>query len=58
MDKKVVPGVHYDMDGDAPILDAIIIGSGLGGVCQAVKFKEHNIHSFIIFEKESGLGGT
>ncbi len=40
------------------ILDAIIIGSGLGGICQAIKLKERNIHHFLILEKEHDLGGT
>ena len=41
----------------AAVLDAIIIGSGFGGICQAIKFKEHGIDSFLILEKASDLGG-
>jgi cation diffusion facilitator CzcD-associated flavoprotein CzcO len=41
-----------------PLLDAIIIGSGFAGICQAIKLKEHGIHKFLILEKESDLGGT
>lgn len=39
-------------------LDAIIIGSGFGGICQAIELKKNGIHNFLILEKESDLGGT
>lgn len=45
-------------DDATTILDAVIIGSGLGGICQAIKLKERNIHDFLILEKENDLGGT
>jgi len=39
-------------------IDAIIIGSGFAGICQAIEFKKNGIHDFLILEKESDLGGT
>jgi len=36
----------------------LIIGSGFGGLCQAIKLKKANIQNFTILEKESSLGGT
>lgn len=38
----------------------VIIGSGFGGICQAIKLKSSNVcqNDFIISEKASDLGGT
>ena len=40
------------------VLDAIIIGSGFGGICQAIKLRKSGVHGFVILEKEKDLGGT
>ncbi|GFH56077.1 hypothetical protein CTEN210_12553 [Chaetoceros tenuissimus] len=38
--------------------EVLIIGSGLSGICQAVKLIGNDIHDFLILEKENSLGGT
>ena len=38
--------------------DAIIIGSGFGGLGAAIKLKEAGIDSFVVLERGSDLGGT
>jgi len=39
-------------------VECLIIGSGFGGLCQAIKFKKANMENFLIVEKASSLGGT
>ena len=41
-----------------PRFDAVIIGSGFGGLCAAVKLKEAGIDNFVILEKDAQFGGT
>lgn len=40
------------------MLDVIIVGSGLSGICMAFNLKRENIDNFVILEKESNVGGT
>ncbi|MGE8498504.1 MAG: flavin-containing monooxygenase [Pseudomonas sp.] len=35
-----------------------IIGSGFSGLGMAIRLKQQNEHDFLLFEKESGVGGT
>ena len=35
-----------------------IVGAGLGGLALGVKLKQVGVHSFVIFEKSNGPGGT
>ncbi|MGC5011966.1 flavin-containing monooxygenase [Streptosporangium sp. DT93] len=35
-----------------------IIGAGFGGLCMAIQLERAGIHSYTIFEKGSGVGGT
>jgi len=37
---------------------AIIIGTGISGICMAIKLKEKGIHDFLLLEKASDIGGT
>eukprot|EP00979_Chaetoceros_neogracilis_P005140 scaffold896_cov233-Chaetoceros_neogracile.AAC.10 len=39
-------------------VECLIIGSGFGGLCQAIKLKKANMENFLIVEKASSLGGT
>ena len=43
---------------DKSVLQAIIIGSGFGGLCQAIALKKSGIENFVILEKEGSVGGT
>jgi cation diffusion facilitator CzcD-associated flavoprotein CzcO len=52
MDQAGTPG------GDARHLEVIIIGAGFGGILAAIKLKAAGIEDFLIFEKDSGVGGT
>ncbi|HXA32343.1 MAG TPA: NAD(P)-binding protein, partial [Acidimicrobiales bacterium] len=36
----------------------VIVGAGFGGIATGVKLKRAGIHSFTIFEKSDGPGGT
>ena len=36
----------------------VIVGSGFGGLCIAIKLKKAGIHDFVVLEKEKSLGGT
>jgi cation diffusion facilitator CzcD-associated flavoprotein CzcO len=38
--------------------DVVIVGSGFGGICSAIKLKEAGIHNFIMLEKDEVFGGT
>jgi cation diffusion facilitator CzcD-associated flavoprotein CzcO len=38
--------------------DVVIIGSGFGGICSAIKLKEAGIDNFVILEKDPVFGGT
>ncbi|MBL4740158.1 MAG: NAD(P)/FAD-dependent oxidoreductase, partial [Sneathiella sp.] len=40
------------------ILDHVIIGAGFAGICMGIKLLEKNCDSFVILEKEAGVGGT
>lgn len=37
---------------------AIIIGTGISGICMAIKLKEKGIHDFLMLEKATEIGGT
>ena len=37
---------------------AIIIGTGISGICMAIKLKEKGIHNFLLLEKATDIGGT
>jgi cation diffusion facilitator CzcD-associated flavoprotein CzcO len=39
-------------------LDAIIIGSGFGGLCAAIKLREAGFNRLVVLEKADKLGGT
>jgi cation diffusion facilitator CzcD-associated flavoprotein CzcO len=41
-----------------PQFDAVIVGSGFGGLCAAVKLKQAGIDNFVILEKDAQFGGT
>ena len=38
--------------------NAVVIGTGFSGLCQAIKLKERGIEDFIILEKADDIGGT
>ncbi|MGW8394790.1 flavin-containing monooxygenase [Pseudoduganella sp. HUAS MS19] len=38
--------------------DVVIVGSGFGGICSAIKLKEAGIDNFIMLEKDEVFGGT
>jgi cation diffusion facilitator CzcD-associated flavoprotein CzcO len=40
------------------ILDVVIVGSGFSGLCMAIKLREEGRRSFVVLEKDGGLGGT
>ncbi|MEJ7931406.1 NAD(P)/FAD-dependent oxidoreductase [Ramlibacter sp. AN1015] len=40
-----------------PPLDAIIVGAGFSGVCLGIRLVQAGIRSFVILEKNAGLGG-
>jgi len=46
---------HFGPTGTPEI---VIVGAGFGGIAVGVKLKKAGIHSFTIFEKSSGPGGT
>jgi len=39
-------------------LGVAILGAGFGGLCMAIKLREHHRDDFLIFEKATDLGGT
>ncbi|KAL3492494.1 hypothetical protein BJX62DRAFT_236093 [Aspergillus germanicus] len=44
---------------DKTFLDVVVIGAGLGGICAAVKLREHYPHATLgVFEKNARIGGT
>jgi cation diffusion facilitator CzcD-associated flavoprotein CzcO len=45
----ISPGVH---------LDALIVGAGFSGLCMAIKLREAGIESFLVIDKNDGIGGT
>ncbi|NHZ89037.1 NAD(P)-binding protein [Massilia sp. CCM 8733] len=42
----------------APQFEVVVIGSGFGGLCAAVKLKQAGIDNFVILEKDAQFGGT
>lgn len=38
--------------------DVVIIGSGFGGLCSAIKLREAGIDNIVILEKDEAFGGT
>lgn len=38
--------------------DVVIVGSGFGGICSAIKLKEAGIDDFVMLEKDEVFGGT
>jgi cation diffusion facilitator CzcD-associated flavoprotein CzcO len=49
------PDQHAEPNG---VLDVAILGAGFGGICAAIKLREHGIDNICIFEKAGGIGGT
>lgn len=45
------------MTGQSVHMDAVIIGAGMSGLCQAVEFSRAKL-TFVVLEKADGLGGT
>jgi cation diffusion facilitator CzcD-associated flavoprotein CzcO len=39
-------------------VDVLIIGAGFSGLCTGIKLREAGLHSFLILEKDSDIGGT
>jgi len=40
------------------ILDAVIIGAGMSGICMGIKLQERDLSDFLIVEKSPDVGGT
>ncbi len=40
------------------IVDTLIMGAGMSGLCTAIQLKKAGRHQFLIVEKSQGLGGT
>lgn len=40
------------------IIEYLIIGSGFGGICMAIRLKQQGFHNFIIVERNDEIGGT
>ena len=38
--------------------DIVIVGTGMSGICCAIKLKEAGIHKFVLLERDSAVGGT
>ncbi|SFG35459.1 Predicted flavoprotein CzcO associated with the cation diffusion facilitator CzcD [Duganella sp. CF458] len=38
--------------------DVVIVGSGFGGICSAIKLREAGIDNFVMLEKDEVFGGT
>ena len=38
--------------------EVVIMGAGMSGICMAIQLQRAGIHSFVILEKQPGLGGT
>ncbi len=45
-------------DQATPVLKALVIGAGFGGLCMGIKLKEAGYQDFLILEKAADLGGT
>ncbi|MBE9538619.1 MAG: NAD(P)/FAD-dependent oxidoreductase [Proteobacteria bacterium] len=43
---------------DEKILDTLIIGAGMSGICMGIKLQERGIDDFLIIEKSPDVGGT
>jgi cation diffusion facilitator CzcD-associated flavoprotein CzcO len=43
---------------DNDVLDMVIVGSGFGGLCMAIKMRESGRENFVILEKDNEVGGT
>jgi len=45
--------------GSAPrLVDVVIVGSGFGGLCMAIKLREAGMDNFVVLEKGNEVGGT
>lgn len=40
------------------VYEAVIIGTGFSGLCNAIKLKESGINDFVLLEKAASVGGT
>lgn len=40
------------------VLDVVIVGSGFGGLCMAIKLREAGRNNFVLLEKAAEVGGT
>ncbi len=47
-----------ELFGPAGTPKVIVIGAGLGGIAAGVKLKKAGIHTFVIYERSSSVGGT
>ncbi len=51
-------GVGSNRTSEAPTPRVAILGAGAAGLCMAMQLQDAGIHSFTIFEKSDGVGGT
>ena len=43
---------------DHGVLDALVMGAGMSGLCMAVELRRAGLHRFVVLEQSAGLGGT
>jgi cation diffusion facilitator CzcD-associated flavoprotein CzcO len=55
---KARPATNRTHFGPSGTPEIVVVGAGLGGIATGVKLKKAGIHSFTIFEKSTGPGGT
>jgi cation diffusion facilitator CzcD-associated flavoprotein CzcO/acetyl esterase/lipase len=46
------------VDGPAPLLEAIVIGAGFGGIGMAVALRKAGVVSFLVLERAADIGGV
>ncbi len=46
------------MSAEHDVLDAVIVGAGLGGLCAAIQLREAGFERFVIVERAHEIGGT
>ena len=54
---EFAPATHPAPDSATP-LEAIIIGSGFGGLGMAIALRKAGVHRFVILEKGQDVGGV
>lgn len=50
------PGTRHPQDTTHP--EVAILGAGMSGLCMGIALKQAGIHSFTLYEKSDGVGGT